>query len=120
MGNRYDMTATLCTYYVGGSRRSPTRAPTQNPAHSPCCGFWWFCLVLFVVVEHEREVAAALSPPPPPPPPSASPAVPWRWASPLRLEGTVEPDFPFAIAAAVIGGWGREGGSSHEGGSAAE
>ena len=80
-----------------------------------------FLLVLFVMVGHEREVAATAAVA------TAAAAaaavsvasVPRRWASPLRLEGTVEPDFlPLLL---LTGGWGREGGSSHEGeGSAAE
>ena len=59
-------------------------------------------MVVLVVVGHEWEVAAAVA--------AAArraaafavsvTSVPRRWASPLRLEGTVEPDFPFAIAAA--------------------
>ena len=76
-----------------------------------CCGFRWFLLVLFVMFGHEREVAAVAA---------AAAAVsvasvPRRWASPLRLEGTVEPDFlPLLL---LTGGWGREGGSSpREGG----
>jgi len=86
-----------------------------------CCGFRWFCLVLFVMVGHEREVAAAVVAVVAAAAVAAAAAasvsvasVPRRWASPLRLEGTVEPDFlPLLL---LTGGWGREGRSSHEGG----
>jgi hypothetical protein len=79
-------------------------------------------LVLFVMVGHEREVAAAAAAAVATAAAAAAvsvASVPRRWASPLRLEGTVEPDFlPLLL---LTGGWGREGGSSHEReGSAAE
>ena len=84
----------------------------------------WFYLVLFVImVGHEREVAAAAAVATAAAAAVATAAVsvasvPRRWASPLRLEGTVEPDFlPLLL---LTGGWGREGGSSHREGSAAE
>ena len=80
-----------------------------------CCCY----LVLFVMVGHEREVAAAVAVATAAAAAAVSVAsVPRRWASPLRLEGTVEPDFlPLLL---LTGGWGREGGSSHREGSAAE
>jgi len=76
------------------------------------------------MVGHEREVAAAAAVATAAAAAVATAAVsvasvPRRWTSPLRLEGTVEPDFlPFMLL--LIGGWGREGGSSHGEGSAAE
>jgi hypothetical protein len=74
-------------------------------------------LVLFVMVGHEREVAAAAAAAVATAAAGAAvsvASVPRRWASPLRLEGTVEPDFlPLLL---LTGGWGREGRSSHEGG----
>jgi len=79
---------------------------------------------LFVImVGHEREVAAAAAVATAAAAAVATAAVsvasvPRRRASPLRLEGTVEPDFlPLLL---LTGGWGREGGSSHGEGSAAE
>jgi hypothetical protein len=80
-------------------------------------------LILFVMVGHEREVAAAVVAVVAVAAAAAAAAavvavaaaaavsvasVPQRWASPLRLEGTVEPDFlPLLLLT---------GGSSHEGG----